>query len=158
MQNKNKVSVVRQSLTTWKYVREKICGLFVEKKQTDANFHIFCPQWNNFGILLKWMIHSNASFDSIILPLLVLEVVQKLCSNHFFLDYNFALCHSQKTFCRDCLHSSLPVEPVGFLKETWIFPYQLIYSASQCVACIQTCTDAYINLINKVYPIRRLWK
>lgn len=110
-------------------------------EQNPPSFHSNSPL-NNFGILLlKWMIHSKASFDSIILPQSVLEVVQELYLKHCFLGYNSGLCHrsTQKHFA-DCLHSLLPEEPVWVLKETSVFPYQFIYSASH-KPVYQPCTS-----------------
>lgn len=130
--------LLSKSLTVWKLVRDKICGplcgekthkTVTKRQQNPPSFHSNSPL-NNFGILLlKWNIHSKASFDSIILPRSVLEVVHEPYLKHCFLGYNFALCHRQKHFA-DCLHSLLPEEPVWVLKETSIFLYQLIYSAS----------------------------
>lgn len=135
-------------------------GLFVGKNpstqrlQHNKNLPVFIShpsQLNNFEILLlKWIIHSKTSFSSIILPLSMLEVVQEPYLNHCFLGYSFALCHRQKHSAR---LSSQPASRRTSLgsKETSIFPYQLIYSASQWPECIQTCISTmYINLINKV--------
>lgn len=119
-------------------------------QQNLPSFHSNAPL-NNFGILLlKWIMHSKASLDSIILPLSVLEVVQELYLKHCFLGYNFALCHRQKYFA-DCFHSPFPEKPVWVLKETSVSPYQLTHSASQWPECIQACVSTtHTTLINKV--------
>jgi len=73
------------------------------------------------------MIHSNDSFDSIILPLSVLEAAQKLHPNISFLA-TVLLFVTAKTFCRDCPYSSLSAETAEVLKETQISPSTQLHS------------------------------
>lgn len=88
-------------------------------QQNPSSFQSNSPL-NNFGILLlKWVILIKASFNSIILPLSVLEAVQELYLKHCFTGYSSAL-FTDKSILQTVFTACFQKNQFGFSRKPYL--------------------------------------